>query len=75
VLQKTRTTVPGVFHDEKPAFDIEQASGLAPMDPNALKNNALSYHLETIKTAEETLAECRFVRKIDFLLLPLVAII
>ena len=54
----------------QPQVDYDDAS-VAARDP---KFNALSYHAEIPKTAEEAKAEKRFLLKVDLFILPLLAI-
>ena len=62
-------------HNEKSPIDVELLEHPNSNDAEISKDNALSYHQEVSKTPEETLAERRFVRKIDLLILPLLAIL
>ncbi len=73
--QKTGPHIPTFSHDEKAAIDIECLDHTRPNAPDEIKNNALTYHREVVKTPEEAGAERRFVRKIDFLLLPLLGVL
>jgi hypothetical protein len=71
-IQKTATDLARVSHLEESAPDIEQAAHQTPDDSERLKHNAIFYHQETTKTPEEVRAERHFVRKMDFLIMPLI---